>query len=87
MWVRDREETPLAYNVSQLVAREVKTFLHFLWRWRRFSSLENHYGEAERLTLLTSITVHIKVNSDLNFVISSLHTLSEEVYGKFCIFP
>ena len=30
MWVRDREETPLAYNVSQLVAREVKTFLNFL---------------------------------------------------------
>lgn len=29
MWVRDREETPLAYNVSQLLAREVKTFLHF----------------------------------------------------------
>ena len=30
MWVRDREETPLAYSVSQLVACEVKTFLHFL---------------------------------------------------------
>ena len=30
MRVRDREENPLAYNVSQLVAREVKTFLHFL---------------------------------------------------------
>ena len=30
MWVRDREETPLAYNESQLVACEVKTFLHFL---------------------------------------------------------
>lgn len=30
MWIRDQEETPLAYNVSQLVAREVKTFLHFL---------------------------------------------------------
>ena len=30
MWVRDREETPLAYNVSQLLAHEVKTFLHFL---------------------------------------------------------
>ena len=52
-------------------------------KMKTFSSLENHYGEAERLTLLTSVTVHIKVNSDLNFVISSLYTLSEEVYGTF----
>ena len=44
------------------------------------------FGEAERLAL-KSVTVRIKVNSDLNFVISSFHTLSEEVYGTFCIFP